>query len=108
MGACFEALDEGVLAEASKSTGYFFAISISKEVRWYVKQFLRCVLLLHFPIIRRFPDHSIGNFFFTSGIKILSKKQLFPNGAIWKFLDDKEMKQKDTTLVVFAKPILSF
>ena len=33
MGARFEALDEGILAEASKSTGYFFAISISQKVR---------------------------------------------------------------------------
>ena len=33
MGARFEALDEGVLAAASKSTGYFFAISISQKVR---------------------------------------------------------------------------
>ena len=36
MGARFEALDEGVLAAASKSTGYFFAISISQKVRWTV------------------------------------------------------------------------
>ena len=33
MGARFEALNEGVLAAASKSTGYFFAISISQKVR---------------------------------------------------------------------------
>ena len=33
VGARFEALDEGVLAAASKSTGYFFAISISQKVR---------------------------------------------------------------------------
>ena len=33
MGARFEALDEGVLAAASKSTGNFFAISISHKVR---------------------------------------------------------------------------
>ena len=33
MGALFEALDEGVLAAASKLTGYFFAISISQKVR---------------------------------------------------------------------------
>ena len=33
MGARFEALDECVLAAASKSTGYFFAISISQKVR---------------------------------------------------------------------------
>ena len=31
MGARFEALDEGVLAAASKSIGYFFAISIFLE-----------------------------------------------------------------------------
>ena len=37
MGARFEALDEGVLAAASKSTGYFFAISISQKVRWVVR-----------------------------------------------------------------------
>ena len=35
MGARFEALDEGVLAAASKSTGYFFAISISQKVRCF-------------------------------------------------------------------------
>ena len=33
VGARFEALDEEVLAAASKSTGYFFAISISQKVR---------------------------------------------------------------------------
>ena len=33
MGARFEALDEGILAAALKSTGYFFAISISQKVR---------------------------------------------------------------------------
>ena len=32
-GARFAALDEGVIAAASKSTGYFFAISISQKVR---------------------------------------------------------------------------
>ena len=37
MGARFEALDEAVLAAASKSTGYFFAISISQKVRWGAK-----------------------------------------------------------------------
>ena len=31
--ARFEALNEGVLAAASKLTGYFFAISISQKVR---------------------------------------------------------------------------
>ena len=36
MGARFEALDEGVLAAASKSIGYFFAISISQKVRCQV------------------------------------------------------------------------
>ena len=35
VGARFEALDEGVLAAASKSTGYFFAISISQKVRCF-------------------------------------------------------------------------
>ena len=34
VGAYFEALDEGVLVAASKSTGYFFPISISPEVLW--------------------------------------------------------------------------
>ena len=38
MGARFEALDEGVLAAASKSTGYFFAISISLKVRWGMEE----------------------------------------------------------------------
>ena len=33
VGASFEALDEGVLAAASKSTGYFFTISISQKVQ---------------------------------------------------------------------------
>ena len=33
MGARFEALNEGVLAAALKSTEYFFAISISQKVR---------------------------------------------------------------------------
>ena len=33
-GAIFEALDEGVFTAASKSTGYFFAISIPQKVRW--------------------------------------------------------------------------
>ena len=33
VGARFEALDEGVLAAASKTNGYFFAISIFLEVR---------------------------------------------------------------------------
>ena len=33
VGARFEALDEGVLAAASNSTGYFFVISIFLEVR---------------------------------------------------------------------------
>ena len=37
MGARFEALDEGVLAAASKLTWYFFAISISQKVRCTVK-----------------------------------------------------------------------
>ena len=37
VGARFEALDEGVLATASKLTGYFFAISISQKVRCLVK-----------------------------------------------------------------------
>ena len=32
VGARFEALDEGILATASKSTGYFFPISISLKV----------------------------------------------------------------------------
>ena len=32
VGARFEAMDEGVLAAASKSIGYFFAISISQTV----------------------------------------------------------------------------
>ena len=43
VGARFEALDEGVLVAASKSTGYFFAISISQKVRWDVC-FLRQVM----------------------------------------------------------------
>ena len=34
MGAHFEALDEGVLIAALKSTGFFSPISISLEVRW--------------------------------------------------------------------------
>ena len=33
VGARFEALEEGVLAAASKLTGYFFAIS--HKVRWF-------------------------------------------------------------------------
>ena len=33
VGARFEALNEGVLVAASKSTGFFFAISISQKVR---------------------------------------------------------------------------
>ena len=33
VGAHFEALDEGILVAAFKSTGYFFPISISLEVR---------------------------------------------------------------------------
>ena len=36
VGARFEALDEGVLAAASKLTGYFFAISICLKVRWSI------------------------------------------------------------------------
>ena len=36
VGARFEALGKGVLKAALKSTGYFFPISISLGVRWYV------------------------------------------------------------------------
>ena len=53
MGARFKALDEGVLAAALKSTGYFVAISISQKVRCWGK-----LVLPPFENSNLIPSHS--------------------------------------------------
>ena len=68
--------------------------SHSETSTFWGQQLSLKVLLLYFPIIRKFPGHSIGK-------KLPFDKFLMPCELIEKSPDHPEMKQKDISLRLF-------
>ena len=86
MGARFEALDEGVLAAASKSTGYFLAISISQKV--WCKNYAKKIIMTCKFFTWGIEKGPIPNFWYTLHA-IVANPHSYTYGSSWDTVGEK-------------------